>query len=58
MTDKQKANIAYQLQKMISDLVAVYGELGIEAVGFSVDTHKEVKEIYDVEIVRRGVKNG
>jgi hypothetical protein len=57
MTDKQKANIVCQLQKMISDLVAVYGELGIEAVGFSVDTHKEVKEIYDVEIVRRGVKN-
>lgn len=42
---------------MISNLVAVYGELGIEAVGFSVDTHKEIKEVYDVEIVKRGVKN-
>ena len=57
MTDKQKDNIACQLQKMISNLVAVYGELGIEAVGFSVDTHKEIKEVYDVEIVKRGVKN-
>lgn len=54
MNNKQKDNIACQLQEMISKLVAVYSELGIEAVGFSVDTHKEVKEIYDVEIVKRG----
>ena len=56
MTDKQKDNIACQLQEMISKLVAVYSELGIKEVGFSVDTHKEIKEIYDVVIIRRGIK--
>ena len=57
MTNKQKDNIARQLEEMISNIVAVYGELGIEEVGFSVDTHKEIKEAYDVVIVKRGIFN-
>jgi hypothetical protein len=54
MTDKQKEFIANNFKRWICDIVIAYSELGLSELEMSVDTHKEVKEIYDIKIVKRG----
>lgn len=59
MTKSEKEIIDWEFEELLRHIVSSYIKLigGFDCFDTSIDTHQELKEIYDIKIIRRS-KNG
>ena len=55
MTNKEREIIDWEFEEMLRNLVSAYLKLcRFDSFETSIDTHQQVKEIYDIKITKRG----
>lgn len=59
MTKSEKETIDWEFEELLRHIVSSYIKLtgDFDSFDTTIDTHQELKEIYDIKIVRR-LKNG
>lgn len=59
MTKAEREIIDWEFEELLRHIVSSYIKLtgGFDSFETSIDTHQEIKEIYDIKITRR-LKNG
>jgi len=59
MTKSEKETIDWEFEELLRHIVSSYIKLtgDFDSFEISIDTHQELKEIYDIKITRR-LKNG
>ena len=59
MTESEEKIVGWEFEELLRHMVSSYIKLtgGFDCFVTSIDTHQEIKEIYDIKITRRS-KNG
>ena len=61
MTSKEKEILEWEFEEMLRNLVSAYLKLNKNGIGdfiTSIDTHEEIKVVYDIRITKRGFNIG